>query len=141
MNKPSFFQRSELAGVLGRFRREFIVCMVFTAVVNVLMLTPTIYMLQVFDRVLSSGSELTLLAVTLLMLFFFAVMSFSEWSRSRLLVRAGVRLDEMLNSRIFGATFESHLKQLGKNPAQAFNDLTTVRQFLTGQGQIGRAHV
>jgi ATP-binding cassette subfamily C exporter for protease/lipase len=134
MNKSSFFQRSELAGVLGRFRREFIVCMVFTAVVNVLMLTPTIYMLQVFDRVLSSGSELTLLAVTLLMLFFFAVMSFSEWSRSRLLVRAGVRLDEMLNSRIFGATFESHLKQLGKNPAQAFNDLTTVRQFLTGQG-------
>ncbi len=134
MNKPAFFQRSELAGVLWDFRREFFVCMIFTAVINLLMLTPTIYMLQVFDRVFISGSDFTLGALTLVMLFFFAVMAFSDWSRARLLVRVGVRLDEALNSRIFGASFESHLKQLGRNPAQAFNDLTTVRQFLTGQG-------
>ena len=99
MNTPAFFQRSELRAVLWRFRREFAVCMVFSALINLLMLTPTLYMLQLFDRVMISQSLLTLGAMTLVMLFFFAVMSFSEWLRSRLLVRLGVRLDEELNSR------------------------------------------
>lgn len=134
MKTPSFFQRSELSATLWTFRREFAVCVVFTIVVNILMLTPTLYMLQVFDRVMLSGSEFTLTALTLVMLFFFAVMAFSEWSRARLLVRTGVKLDEQLNSRIFNASFESYLNQLGRSPAQAFSDLTNVRQFLTGQG-------
>jgi len=134
MKTPSFFQRSELSATLWTFRREFGICVVFTVVVNLLMLTPTLYMLQVFDRVLLSGSEFTLTALTLVMLFFFAVMAFSEWARSRLLVRTGVKLDEQLNSRIFNASFESYLNQLGRSPAQAFSDLTNVRQFLTGQG-------
>lgn len=134
MKSPAFFERSELSATLWTFRREFAVCVVFTVVVNILMLTPTLYMLQVFDRVMLSGSEFTLTALTLVMLFFFAVMAFSEWSRSRLLVRTGVKLDEQLNSRIFNASFESYLNQLGRSPAQAFSDLTNVRQFLTGQG-------
>ena len=134
MKTPSFFQRSELSATLWTFRREFAVCVVFTALVNILMLTPTLYMLQVFDRVMLSGSEFTLTALTLVMLFFFSVLGFSEWSRSRLLVRTGVKLDERLNSRIFNASFESYLNQLGRSPAQAFSDLTNVRQFLTGQG-------
>ena len=134
MKTPAFFQRSELAATLWTFRREFGVCVIFTVVVNILMLTPTLYMLQVFDRVMLSASEFTLMALTLVMLFFFAVMAFSEWSRSRLLVRTGVKLDEKLNSRIFNASFESYLNQLGRSPAQAFSDLTNVRQFLTGQG-------
>lgn len=134
MKKPSFFQRSELSAVLWTFRREFAVAVIFTAVVNLLMLTPTMYMLQVFDRVMLSGSEFTLTALTLIMLFFFVVMAFAEWARSRLLVRTGVKLDELLNSRVFNASFEANLKQLGQNPAQAFSDLTNVRQYLTGQG-------
>ncbi len=134
MNTPAFFQRSELRAVLWRFRREFAVCMVFSALINLLMLTPTLYMLQLFDRVMISQSLLTLGAMTLVMLFFFAVMSFSEWLRSRLLVRLGVRLDEELNSRVFNASFESQLRQFGGNPAQAFSDLTNLRQFMTGNG-------
>lgn len=134
MKTPSFFERSELAAALWAFRREFSVCMLFTVVVNVLMLTPTLYMLQVFDRVMLSQSEFTLAALTLVMLFFFAVMAFAEWSRSRLLVRIGVRLDELLNSRVFKAGFEASLKQRGRSPAQAFSDLTNVRQFMTGNG-------
>lgn len=134
MKTPSFFQRSELAATFWALRREFAVCLIFTIVVNVLMLTPTLYMLQVFDRVMLSQSELTLAALTLVMLFFFAVMAFSEWVRTRLLVRLGVKLDAQLNSRVFQASFESHLNQLGKNASQAFSDLTNVRQFVTGQG-------
>ena len=134
MSKPSFFQRSELTATLWTFRREFGVCMIFSMVVNLLMLTPSLYMLQVFDRVLVSQSQLTLMTLTLVMLFLFVVMAFAEWSRSRLLVRAGVRLDQQLNSRVFNASFEAYLNQLGHNPVQAFSDLTNVRQFLTGNG-------
>lgn len=134
MKIPSFFQRSELSATLWLLRREFLVCVMFTAVVNLLMLTPSLYMLQVFDRVMLSRSEFTLAALTLVMLFFFAVMAFAEWARSRLLVRTGVKLDQHLNSRVFSASFEAHLNQLESNPSQAFSDLTNVRQFMTGQG-------
>ena len=88
---PAAALRSPLATTLWGFRREFAACMAFSVVVNVLMLTPTIYMLQVYDRVMVSHSSLTLAAVTLVMLFCFAVMAFAEWVRSRLLVRMGVR--------------------------------------------------
>ncbi len=85
----------------------------FSLVINLLLLSPTLYMLQVYDRVLVSRSELTLLAVSLLTLFLFAVMAFAEWSRSRLLVRAGVRLDAVLGTRVFNASFEANLSQSG----------------------------
>lgn len=134
MRLPSFFRRSELSGTLWLFRREFIVCVMFTMVVNILMLTPTLYMLQVFDRVMLSQSELTLAVLTVVTLFFFAVMAFAEWSRSRLLVCAGVKLDEQLNSRVFNASFEAYLNRSGMNSTQPFSDLTNLRQFLTGQG-------
>lgn len=134
MNIQHFLDRSELTRTLQTFHREFWICIIFSMVINILMLTPTLYMLQVFDRVMISQSELTLYALTLIMLFLYGVSSFSEWSRSRLLVRTGVKLDEHLNSRIFNASFESHLSQIGKNPTQAFSDLTQVRQFITGNG-------
>jgi len=134
MKRPDFFARSELASVLWAFRREFMIVGIFSMVANVLMLTPTLYMLQVFDRIMVSQSELTLLTVSLVMMFLLAVMAFAEWSRSRLLIRSGVRLDGMLNTRIFNASFESYLSQSGASPARAFGDLTELRQFLTGQG-------
>ncbi len=134
MNQPGFFQRSELRAALWAFRREFLIVGIFSMVANVLMLVPTIYMLQVYDRVLSSASELTLLAVSLLTLFLLAVMGFSEWMRSRVLVAAGLRLDELLGTRVFNASFESYLGQPTKNPSRAFNDLIEIRQFLTGVG-------
>ena len=105
MTNSKFFDRSDLTRTLGAFRREFITVGIFSMVVNLLMLTPTLYMLQVYDRVLISGSELTLLAVSLLTLFLLGVMAFSEWARSRLLVRAGVRLDEQLGTKVFNASF------------------------------------
>lgn len=134
MAASGFFGRSELAATLYAFRREFLIVGIFSMVANVLMLAPTLYMLQVYDRVLVSRSELTLLVVSLITLFFFAVMAFAEWSRSRLLVRAGVRLDAVLSTRVFNASFEANLSQSGAPAQRAFNDLTEVRQFLTGNG-------
>ena len=134
MKTPDFFQRSELTSTLWGFRREFLVVGAFSMVANVLMLSPTLYMLQVYDRVLASQSELTLLAMSVLTLFLFGVMAFAEWMRSRLLVHTGVRLDKQLSTQVFHASFEAHLSQSGAAPMRAFGDLIQVRQFLTGNG-------
>ena len=136
MKNPGFFERSELTQALWAFRREFLVVGVFSMVANVLMLAPTLYMLQVFDRVLASRSELTLLAMSLITLFLFGVMAFAEWMRSRVLVQAGVRLDGVLGSRVFNASFEAQLAPSGARPAGAFSDLIQIRQFLTGNGAL-----
>ncbi|MBI2769663.1 MAG: type I secretion system permease/ATPase [Burkholderiales bacterium] len=134
MKTPDFFKRSELTASMWMFRREFLMVAVFSMVANVLLLSPTLYMLQVYDRVLTSQSEVTLLAVSLITLFLFGVMAFSEAMRSRVLVDAGVRLDERLGTRVFNASFESYLSQSSASPSRAFSDLIEIRQFLTGQG-------
>ena len=134
MTTPGFFQRSELTRALWVFRREFLVVGAFSMVANVLMLSPTLYMLQIFDRVMSSRSELTLLAMSLITLFLFGVMAFAEWMRSRVLVRSGVRLDALLGTRVFNASFEANLAPSGVSPARSFGDLIQIRQFLTGNG-------
>lgn len=134
MKITGFFARSELTRALSAFRREFTIVAVFSAVANLLLLAPTLYMLQVFDRVMLSQSELTLLVLSLITLFFYVVGAFSEWMRSRVLVRAGMRMDGMLSTRVFNASFESNLRQLGTHSSKAFNDLIQVRQFLTGNG-------
>jgi ATP-binding cassette, subfamily C, bacterial exporter for protease/lipase len=129
-----FFRRSELGRALWTFRKEFAWVMVFSFIANALMLTPTLYMLQVFDRVLLSGNTLTLLALTGVAVLFFLVMGLAEWLRARLLVRAGARFDDRLNARVFNATFEARLRGSSTNPLQSLNDLTSLRQFITGSG-------
>ena len=136
MSAPMFFQRSRLTRILWAFRREFALVGLFSMLANLLQLTPTLYMLQIFDRVYLSQSELTLLAVTILLVLFVAVMGFAEWLRSRLLVRAGVQFDNALNERVFRAGFRAELEQTGHKSAQAVTDLTQIRQFLTGTGTI-----
>jgi ATP-binding cassette subfamily C exporter for protease/lipase len=136
MSAPNFFSRSRLTQILWAFRREFALAGAFSLLANLLMLTPTLYMLWVFDRVYVSQNELTLLALTLFMLALLGVMGFSEWLRSRLLVRAGVQFDNALNDRVFRAGFRAELEQSGHKASQALNDLTQIRQFLTGNGTI-----
>lgn len=131
-----FFARSRLARILWAFRQEFALVGGFSMVANLLMLTPTLYMLWVFDRVYVSQNELTLAALTLFMLALIAVMGLAEWLRSRLLVRAGVQFDKALSERVFRAGFRAELEQSGHKASQALNDLTQIRQFLTGTGTI-----
>ncbi|MGY4527015.1 type I secretion system permease/ATPase [Pseudomonas sp. UBA4617] len=126
--------RSELAEVLFRLRRSFFVLAAFSGVINVMMLTPSIYMLQVYDRALVSRNVTTLTMLTLLVIGLFLLMSALEMIRTRVLIRVGNGLDMDLNRRIFSAAFERNLSRAGGNPAQALQDLAQVRQFLTGNG-------
>ncbi|MBL8392856.1 MAG: type I secretion system permease/ATPase [Candidatus Accumulibacter sp.] len=135
MTRPTQ-QRSELAEVLLSFRRAFITVGSFSFFINLLMLTPAIYMLQIYDRALGSRNMTTLVMLTLITLGLFGLMSVLEWIRSMVLVRVGARLDLDVNSRVFDATFERNLRNAGQNPAQALNDLASMRQTLTGAGLI-----
>ncbi|MOA14277.1 Type I secretion system ATP-binding protein PrsD [compost metagenome] len=96
------------------------------------MLVPSIYMLQVYDRVLPSRNEITLLMLTLIMLGMFGMMALLEYVRSMVVIRIGSQLDMRLNTRVYTAAYESNLKNGSSDAGQMLGDLTTVRQFLTG---------
>jgi ATP-binding cassette, subfamily C, bacterial exporter for protease/lipase len=134
MSKPSFNAKGELWGVLKSFRKEFAIVGMFSMVANLLLLVPTIYMLQVYDRVMLSGNQLTLAAVSMICLFLLGVMATAEWARTKVLVAISLRLDQQLSTRVFNASFESSLSQSRGRQHRAFSDLIMVRQFLTGQG-------
>lgn len=109
---------------------------VFTAVLNVLMITPIIYMLQVYDRVLASLNVTTLVMLTLIALGLYVLMGLLEAVRGKTLIRFGNQLDAQLNDRIFRATYQSYLREGNGNAQQALSDFNQIRQFLTGQGII-----
>lgn len=123
--------RSELAEAVFHLRRSFYALAVFSGVINVMMLTPAVYMLQVYDRALVSRNLTTLGMLTVLVTGLFLLMTALELLRSRVLVRVGNRLDMALNRRLFSAAFERNLSRAGGSPGQALQDLAQVRQFLT----------
>ena len=128
------FPQNEIAQTLVGFKGAFKTVGIFSAIINMLMLVPSLYMLQVYDRVLASGNQTTLLMLTLMMLVAYLCMSALELVRSFVLVRVGAQLDMKLNKRIYTAAFEHNLKKAGANAGQALQDLTNIRQFLTGNG-------
>ncbi|SFU55737.1 ATP-binding cassette, subfamily C, exporter for protease/lipase [Nitrosospira multiformis] len=128
------FPKTEIAQVLLSFKGAFRTVGIFSAIINLLMLVPSLYMLQVYDRVLASRNETTLLMLTLMALGAFLFMGALELVRSFVLIRIGAQLDMKMNKRIYTAAFEQNLKRAGGNAGQALQDFTTLRQFLTGQG-------
>ena len=135
LKKPQWTQ-GELGQVVLLFKKELVVIGLLSLVVNVLMLAPTFYMLQVYDRVLVSQNELTLFTLSGVIVFLFAVMATSEWLRTRLLVRVGVKFDQIMSRRVFRATYEERLKASSINALETITDLNGVRSFMTGNGII-----
>lgn len=127
-----FDKKSEIGQALLTLKSTFFTVGTFSAITNLLMLVPSLYMLQVYDRVLASRNEMTLLMLTVLMLGAYLLMSGLEMVRAYVLVRAGARFDMLMNKRVYTAAFEQNLKQAGGNAGQSLSDLTTLRQFLTG---------
>ncbi|MDW7748014.1 type I secretion system permease/ATPase [Halomonas sp.] len=127
---------TDLQRALGACRGGFASVGFFSLFVNLLMLVPAIYMLQVYDRVLSTRSTETLLMLTLVVVFLFAIMGLLELVRSRMLVRIGNRLDLLLNERIYRSMFRRSLLSEGSPSSQPIDDLSTLRQFLAGNGLL-----
>ena len=127
-------KKSEVKAALATCRSAFFMTAAFSAFINLLMLVSPLYMMQVYDRVLHSRSEATLLMLTLITVGLLGVMAMLEVIRSRILVRVGGRMDQLLSERILSAQFQASLHRIGANPGQASRDFDTVRQFLTGAG-------
>ncbi len=107
----------------------------FSASINLLMLTPIIYMLQVYDRVVSSGSMSTLATLTLLMMLLLVSTGGFEWVRTRLLVAANVRLEKDLREPTSKASALNSLNSGNPTASMgAMQDLLGLRQFITGNG-------
>lgn len=109
---------------------------VFSCVVNILMLTGPIFMLQVYDRVLSSGSVPTLLALSAIVLGLYIYYGILEYIRSRIMVRVGRRFEENLRNRVFDVMAQLTLRRASSGGGQPISDLNTVRQYMSGQGPL-----
>jgi ATP-binding cassette subfamily C protein EexD len=127
----------EIRGMLARCRQSLVAVGVFSCGINVLFLVPAIYMLQVYDRVLTSGSQATLLMLTLIVLFLLATLGALEWVRTQIMVRVSQRIDALLGDRLFDLSFRQALVSGGvQSGAQPLQDLQGLRQFATGPGLL-----
>lgn len=126
--------QSELKTTILKAKQSFIFVGFFSFFINLLQLTSPLYMLQLYDRVMVSRSESTLWLLTFLVVLLFATMALLEMVRSRVLVRVGNKIDNLLSDRIFESIFKLANKVPGKASSMPLNDLTQIRQFMTGNG-------
>lgn len=117
---------------LDACRQGFIALFVFSMAINLLLLVSPMYMMQLYDRVLSSQSTDTLLLLTVIAIFAFGVMGALELVRSRLMVRVSSWLDRKLAGTVLTASIVGALRRGGDRSAQSLRDLSTFRTFLTG---------
>ena len=102
----------------------------FSAVISLLMLAPTFYMMDVYDRVVNSRSIMTLAMLTVMVTVAYAMMELLEKIRSSMLRSAGVEFDQALSERVYSAMFQGFLRRQVGGSTQALNDLKVVREFL-----------
>ena len=121
---------SELHRAVMSLRPYFVRAAWFSLCSCLLVLAPSGYMLEVYDRVVNSRSHLTLVMLTLLVLGAYMLMEVLEWARAEIMHEAGVTLDKLLRNRIFTAIFEANLKRMPGGSLQPLNDFKTVRDFL-----------
>lgn len=135
MDSMNRSHENNLQAALKACRGSFLSVGFFSLFVNTLMLVPTFYMIQVSGRVVPSSSTSTLIMLTLILTILMLTLGSLEWVRSRIMVRISNRLDVLLSRDVYRASFRKALNSGGMDAsAQSLNDLTSLRQFLTGNG-------
>jgi ATP-binding cassette, subfamily C, bacterial exporter for protease/lipase len=131
MNAPITTQTStELSDAVWSLQPYFVRAFWFSIVATALVLAPTIYMLEVYDRVVNSRNYMTLAMLTLAVLGAYVVMELLEWARAEVLQSAGLELDRKLGDRVFTAIFAANLRKLAGGTIQPIMDLRNVRDFI-----------
>ncbi|MDR2014343.1 MAG: type I secretion system permease/ATPase, partial [Azoarcus sp.] len=128
---------SEVRAALSGQKPAFARAAAFSAVIGVLMLTPSLYMFQVYDRVVNSRSMMTLAMLTLLLVLIYAVLEVLEWVRQGVLRQAAEGFDLVLGKRVYDAVFRANLYGARNLGARAMHDFTTVREFVCSQVMAG----
>lgn len=119
--------------ILQQCRNAFWFAFGLTFVIDLLSVTPLLYMMSAYDRVLSSRSGVTLVSLTLVVIAFYVFWSALEWIRARLMVRLSLRIDWDLAADVFDASFRRYVGRKNVNVHQLLGDLLSLRQFFTGQ--------
>ncbi|XOB61308.1 type I secretion system permease/ATPase [Campylobacterota bacterium DY0563] len=127
-------KKNEIKNAIFESKKTIIVAGIFSFFINLLMLVPPLYMLQLYDRVITSRSEETLIMLTSLVIVLFITLALLEIVRSKLLIKVGNKLDSLLSQRIFDTLFELANKAPGKASSIPLSDLTQIRQFMSGNG-------
>jgi PrtD family type I secretion system ABC transporter len=133
---PLSTRKSALERAYGAARRLFGVVGVFSLFINLMMLATPLYMLQVYDRVLTSRSVDTLIALSVLVIGLLGVSALLEVLRGRLLVRIGTRFDAEITEALFAAPIDRRLRKGDGSSSQPFHDLETLRGFIGGAGLV-----
>lgn len=121
-----------MAAALRSCRRHFIGVAAFSALLNLLFLVPMLYMLQIYDRVIPTRGNVTLFFLTLVLLFGLVSLSLLDFVRSRLLVRASIRLDRELAGVLLDTSLARRDRTFDAVARQAMREFDTLRQALTG---------
>ena len=129
-------KRSELQDAFAGQKIFFRNALFFSLFTNLLIMAPTIYMLEVYDRVVNSRSGMTLAMLTLLVVGLYALMEGLEWVRMEVMQMAGRRFDAKTSERIFDSVFEANLRRIPGTSVQALNDLRTLREFMSSPALI-----
>jgi PrtD family type I secretion system ABC transporter len=126
--------QNEIGKLLKANRSVLLSTWLFSGILNVLTLTGSIFMLQVYDRVLTSGSIPTLVALSLIVAVLYAYYGFLDYVRSRIMVRIGRRVEEALRSRLYDVTAQHALRKTPLISGGPISDLTLIRQYISGPG-------
>ena len=121
---------------LAQFRSYFFSAAAFSLVINLLMLAPALFMLQVYDRVVSSRSVETLVMLFALTLTALMVMAYLDAIRARLLARAAIRLEKQLGPRVLASMLRESAHANRSASMHGLRDINALRAFLTGPGVI-----
>lgn len=121
---------SELRLCVNELKPYFIRAAWLSLVASLLVLAPSAYMLEVYDRVVNSRSHMTLAMLTLAVLGTFVLMEVLEWARGQIMHEASLSLDRLLSARVFNAIFDGNLKRFAGGTMRTMNDFRTVREFI-----------
>ncbi len=128
LHKPS----APMKAALSSCRRHFLSSLIFSALMNVLYIGPVLYMLQIYDRVVTGQGRLTLFFLTIIIIFVIGTLALLEQVRSRLLVRASIRFDRQLSGLLLDTTLSGRGSTGEAMNRQALREFDTLRQTLTG---------
>jgi PrtD family type I secretion system ABC transporter len=132
----SIFVGGLMREILAQFRAYFLSAAAFSLVINMLMLAPALFMLQVYDRVISSRSAETLVMLFALTLAALMVMAYLDAIRQRLLARAAIRMERQLGPKVLGTMLRQSAHGNRTAAMHGLRDVNALRTFLTGPGVI-----
>jgi ATP-binding cassette subfamily C exporter for protease/lipase len=117
--------------ILREFRHELVAIALYSGLINMLLIVPTLYMLQIFDRVMASKSEITLIILSAITLFLLMALAMAEWARAKIMLAVSNSLEEKYKRALFNSIFQRTEANITDAPTQVFIDVARVKQWMT----------